>query len=212
MKKKIVYLMLFALTASLLTACAPTAKTEYVFISRIEKKECYLCSDTGDDTIEELCTHANVGIINVNTFEMMELEIIRYDEKGDPIMEATGTMRMCGSTLGEIRVTGMVDPDRGYASVNFAPEEATIDEKKIGQFLCQECLDEFASACHSGEKISPIAIVELKHRVLSPLLETTPCFVCGDYLVTVNYNEDGRIGVVTIYNPTRFQDNECAAG
>lgn len=113
---------------------------------------------------------------------------------------------MCGSTLGDIHVTGSVDPDCSFASVSFNPEGKTIDEKKIGQFLCQDCLDEFASSCYGAENIPPIAVVNFEHRYLAPLSERTPWFFRKDHLVTVNYHEDGRIGIVAVYNPPRFKE------
>ena len=136
------------------------------------------------------------------------LEINRYDGNGNQIMDATGAMHMCNRTLGEIQVTGMVDPDCSFASVNFDPDGKTIDEEKIGQFLCQDCLDDFATSCHGSESISPIAVVNFKHRYLAALNERTPWLMRKDYLVTVNYDEDGSIGVVAVYNPPRFQEND----
>ena len=48
------------------------------------------------------------------------------------------------------------------------------------------------------------------------LLFSVACFLTvhehlrKDYLVTVNYDEDGSIGVVAVYNPPRFQENDGA--
>ena len=48
------------------------------------------------------------------------------------------------------------------------------------------------------------------------LLFSVACFLTvhehlrKDYLVTVNYDEDGSIGVVAVYNPPRFQENDDA--
>lgn len=215
MKYKRFIIFLLALSTALMTACAQETEDKsketsksYKFTSQIQKEDCYLCSDSEDSPIAEFREHANVGIINVNTFEVMELEINRYDRNGNQIMEATGAMHMCNRTLGEIQVTGMVDPDCSFASVSFDPDGKTIDEEKLGQFLCQECLDEFGTSCHGSESISPIAVVNFKQRYLAALNERIPWFMRKDYLVTVNYDEDGSIGVVAVYNPPRFQEND----
>ena len=178
------------------------------YISTITQEECYVCGDTKDFSGFFYWGEDNVGIVNLNTFELLRLEINRYDRDGNQIMEATGAMHMCGSTLGDILVTGMVDPDCSFASVNFDPEGETIDEGKIGQFLCQDCLYEFASSCYGGESIPPIAVVSFEHRYLAPLNERSAWFSRKDYLVTVNYDEDGSIGVVAVYSPPRFQEGK----
>ena len=216
MKKKICYIVVCVLAFCTLCACAQSLGSEqqvteskrYEFDSKIEKGTCYLCSDNEDSPLAQFGNHANVGLVNLNTFDVMELEINRYDWDGNQIMEATGAMHMCGSTLGDIRVTGMVDPDCSFASVNFDPKDATVDEGKIGQFLCQDCLDEFASSCHGGEQIPPIAVVSFEHRYLAPLNEKSSWFYRKDHLVTVDFHEDGRIDVVAIYNPPRFREND----
>lgn len=213
MKCKRFIILLLVLSTALMTACAQETEDKpketsksYKFTSQIQKEDCYLCSDSEDSPIAEFREHANVGIINVNTFEVMELEINRYDRNGNQIMEATGAMHMCNRTLGEIQVTGMVDPDCSFASVNFDPSGETIDEEKIGQYLCQGCLDEFASSCYGGESIPPIAVVSFEHRYLAPLNDRSAWFFRKDYLVTVNFDEDGSIGIVAVYNPPRFRE------
>lgn len=216
MKKRICHVLMCILIFCALCACSQASgdkqevqqSKRYEFSSKIEKESCYLCSEIEESPLVEFGKHANVGIVNVNTFEAMELEINRYDWDGTQIMEATGAMQMCGRTLGDIRVSGMVDPDSSFSSVSFDPEGETIDEEKLGQFLCQDCLDEFASSCYGSENIPPIAVVSFEHRYLVALNERTPWFLRKDYLVTVNYDEDGSIGVVAVYNPPRFQDNE----
>ena len=213
MKKKIYCVTACILAFCAFCACSQTMEDKqdgqqskrYEFTSKIEKASCFLCSANEESPFAEFGKRANVGLVNINTFEVMELEINRYDLDGNQIMEATGTTRMCSSTLGDIRVIGMVDSDCGFASVNFDPKGETIDEEKIGSFLCQDCLDEFASSCYGGESIPPIAVVTFEHRYLVPLNKRSSWFYREDHLVTVNFNENGSIGLVAVYNPPRFR-------
>ena len=215
MRKKIGYVAICVLAFCTLCACARSSAGEqqvteskrYEFTSKIEKGACYLCSDNEDSPLTQFGNHANVGLVNLNTFDVMELAINRYDWDGNQIMEATGAMHTCGSTLGDIRVTGMVDPDCGFASVNFDPEDATINEGKIGQFLCQDCLNEFASSCYGGEYIPPIAVVSFEYRYLLPLNERSSWAYRKDHLVTADFDENGSIGIVAVYNPPRFRED-----
>ena len=109
MKKSICHLLICILVLCTLCACSQASEDkqngqqskQYEFTSQIEKESCFLCSENEESPLAEFGKHANVGIVNVNTFEVMELEINRYDWDGNQIMEATGAMHMCGSTLGD---------------------------------------------------------------------------------------------------------------
>ena len=57
------------------------------YVSTITGAECHICSDNGDYTVSAHWGEDNVGIVNLNTFEMMRLEINRYSERGELIEE-----------------------------------------------------------------------------------------------------------------------------
>ena len=118
--------------------------THAEFISKIAKESCYLCSDNAESELTRCFGHNNLGIVNVNTFDVVELEINRYDHSGNQILEAAGAMRMGLVDIGGISFACRSDPDRSFASASFTHEGEEIDGQKISNFLCQECLDAFA--------------------------------------------------------------------
>ena len=65
------------------------------FVSAIEKGQCFVC---GSGNEYSFWGEDNIAILNLNTFEMYRLEINRYDEKGEQILEKSGVM-----TTGDIR-------------------------------------------------------------------------------------------------------------
>ncbi len=83
--KKILYTSVVLMI--LLTACSvpvqPPKKYEHIdYVSTITDAECYVCGDGGDYTVSAYWGEDNVGIMNLNTFELLRLEINRYDELG----------------------------------------------------------------------------------------------------------------------------------
>lgn len=85
------------------------------YTSQVAKENCYLCSENPESELSRYFGHKNLGIVNVNTFDVVELEINRYDHTGNQIMEATGCMTMGIVDIGGISVSCRTDPDRSLA-------------------------------------------------------------------------------------------------
>lgn len=49
------------------------------FTSLIEKEDCYLCGDRPNQEISSYLGQDNVGLVNMNTFDVLLVEINRYD-------------------------------------------------------------------------------------------------------------------------------------
>lgn len=181
--------------------------THAEFVSQIAKEGCYLCGNNPESELTMYWGHNNLGIVNVNSFDVVELEINRYDNKGNQIMEATGAMKMGLVDIGGIRFSCRSDPDRSLASASFKHEGEEIDEQKISSFLCQECLEAFTEQYVIEDVISPIAIVNFSDRTLTPLRITCTGFAHADYLAHIDFEEDGSIDMYFVYSPPRFQDD-----
>lgn len=52
------------------------------YISAITREDCYVCSDAKDFSGFLYWGEDNVGIVNLNSFELLRLEINRYDNQG----------------------------------------------------------------------------------------------------------------------------------
>ena len=221
MKKQIAILLS---TVLLITICAcsadPTSKNEskqsaaikrtYThaeYVSQTTKESCYLCSDNPQSKLTMYFGHNNLGIVNVNSFDVVELEINRYDHSGNQIMEATGAMKMGLVDIGGITMSCRSDPDRSFASASFTHESEKIDGNKISNFLCQECLDAFTEKYILEDVISPIAIVNFSDRTLTPLQITCTGFAHADYLAHIDFEENGSIDMYFVYSPPRFQED-----
>ena len=152
-----------------------------------------MCSDNAESELTKLFGHKNLGIVNVNTFDVVELEINRHDHSGNQIMEATGTMKMGLVDIGGIVFSCRCDPDRNFASASFTHMGEEIDGDKIATFLCQECLDNFTKEYILEDVISPIVIVDFSDGSLTPLQRIITAFAHSDYLAHLGFEEDGSV-------------------
>lgn len=192
----------------LLTACAAPdtsepESTEYVhtpYVSTITSSECFICSD------EQYCLYwgeDNVGILNLNTFELLRVEINRY-ENGVPVESPAGVLQTSGMTCGKSTVHATTDSDRGYSHVQIQGELQPIDAAAIQSHLCQACLDKI-NGMHFGNAPMEYAIVNFTDKTIRPLVEHTTFFGSGNYAVDCEFKDGGEVDLLVFYCPPRFK-------
>lgn len=181
--------------------------THAEYTSQVAKENCYLCSENPESELSRYFGHKNLGIVNVNTFDVVELEINRYDHTGNQIMEATGCMTMGIVDIGGISVSCRTDPDRSLASASFTVNDEEIEGDKISKFMCQECLDNFTKEYILEDEVYPIAIIDFSDRTLSPLQTKITGLGHADYLAHFDFEEDGSVDMYFVYSPPRFQED-----
>lgn len=208
MKKRLLMLLLSAL---LLTACAmeqtgrgDTEEADYT--SAIEQKDCRLCGDAAESGVGEYRGQDNVGLINMNTFDVGCIEINRYGWDGQLIEEATGIFTSRGFALGETQVHTWTDVDRGYSHVDVTPSGDGIDTEAISALLCEDCLDAFTGHAAFEEETAEVAVISFESMELRPLEPSWPWFGMDNYLVDCTFKDDGGIDLYIVYRPIRYHE------
>lgn len=198
----------------LLCGCGQQAKTEEehdwqaeaeaASVYCVDKEDCFLCgTDTG------YFGQNNVGIVSLNSFSVMPVEINRYDHNGQLIEENTGAMQMRNFQNGDSGMTASVilEPDRGIAHVSISPKgDAVLDLSSASAHLCPDCLEDLALQLHGN--VSGVGVVNFSTRRLYALQESVTSFGAGDYYIHCDRDaERGEIDILVTYSPLRF-DNE----
>ena len=119
-------------------------KYEHIsYISAITQDECYVCGDVKTFAGSFYWGQDNLGIVNLNTFELLRLEIKRYNDHGNLIAEPAGFMSSGGMAKDDAgsSVHAFCFPDNGYADVQLSVVQYAIDRNAIQNCLCQTCLD-----------------------------------------------------------------------
>lgn len=168
------------------------------YVSELAQEACFLCSGQGPYWGED-----NIGIINLNSFEFVRLEINRYDGK-QLIEEPAGYMQSGGLTDEDSYVHSMTDSDRGYAHVQITGTQKPIEPAAIQSQLCQGCLDAVNDACIWGAP-SEYGVVSFADHVIRPLVKEIPWFTFGNYGIECDYKDNGEINLLVVYCPPRFE-------
>ena len=176
------------------------------YVSNITEAECYVCSDIGGYTVSAYWGEDNVGIVNLNTFEMMRLEINRYDEHGELIEEPAGYMSSVGLNDKEAATYAhaYVFPDRAYASVQITGVRYAIDREMIQSRLCQKCLDSINDLWFTDQPPAEYAAISFEDRTIQPLLNAHPWFAAGNFGVDCEFKDNGAIDLLIHYCSNRY--------
>ena len=180
----------------------PTEHTHVDYVSALQG-ECFLCGNCSDPIASLYWGEDNVGIINLNTFELLRLEINRYNEYGQTLEEAAGYMQSSHLSGKGSSVHAYTFPDNGYAHVQITGLQHTIDRATIQERLCQECLNAFSELVIPGKEPAAYAIVNFADRSIHPLMSCYPQFLTKNYEVICEFKDNSSINLEVYYSPTR---------
>lgn len=172
------------------------------YISSITSKDCFVCGENGLYWGED-----NVGIINLNTFEMLYIPINRYGDNGELIEEPAGVM-MSGGLMDQetgTYVHANVFPDNAYACVDLTGVRYAVDRDSVQSHLCQSCLDSINSMWFTTQPPAEFAIVSFEKNTIQPLLNAHTWFTAGNYGIDCEFKEDGAIELLIHYAPFRYE-------
>lgn len=201
--------ILFLLTLSLcLTACGTKPSTEpqpEQAVSTVSKEHCFLCGDGAKDL--PYWGQNNVGIISLNTFEIMPITLNPYDMQGAPIEKSAGYISNCGfqSEQGGFSVAMFADTDRGLAGGTMKlREDAALDTEKAAARLCQTCLDSVLPI-HTDQCFGA-GLIHFTEREIDLFQETVTGQYFHDFYIHCNWNEEtpGAASIQVFYCPQRW--------
>ena len=179
-----------------------TANYEHIdYVSAIQQEDCYLCGDGADPLTAAYWGQDNVGILNLNTFEVLRLEINRYDDHGELITTQAGVMQSAGIQ----NVHAYVHPDRGYANVQISSVEYDTERDSVQNRLCQNCLDTLNGEWYGDEPPTEFAVVNFADKTVEAMMPSKTGFGSGNYYVDCEYNDDGKIDLLIFHCPPRYQ-------
>lgn len=177
-------------------------ETEYEhidFISTITSATCFVCSENGPYWGED-----NVGIVDLNTFDLLYVPINRY---GELIEEPAGVMQISSMMDQETEryVHATIFPDNAYACVELSGVKYAIDSELVQSNLCQECLDSINSLWFATQPPAEYAVISFEDRTIQPLLNAYPWFASGNFGIDCEFKDDGAIDLLIHYAPYRYK-------
>ena len=177
-------------------------QTEYEhidYVSAIAQEECYVCGEVKDFAGAAYWGEDNVGIVNLNTFELLRLEINRYDEYGQQMEQPAGVLFSSGMSDKESYVHAYCFPDNAYAQVQLFGVQYSIDRESVQSCLCQTCLDGINNLWFTDQPPAEYAVVSFGNRTIQPLLNAYSWFSAGNFGIGCKFQEDGKIDLLIHY-------------
>ena len=181
----------------------PTEHTHVDYVSVLQG-ECFLCGDGSDPITSHYWGEDNVGIINLNTFELLRLEINRYNDHGQLLEEVAGYMQSGHLSGEDSYVHAFSFPDNGYAHVQITGLQYAIDRASVQEHLCQECLDAFNELDIPVKAPAEYAIVSFAERTIHPLMSCYTQLSIRNYNIDCEFMDNGSINLVVYYAPIRY--------
>ena len=181
------------------------ANSEYTrieFTTSINEQDCFICGDDRDPLMAHYWKEDNIGILNLNTFDVMYISINRYDINGEQITEPAGVLESSWKICDTSNLHAWTDPDRGYSHIDIPNVTWKIDKSKIQHKLCQNCVKQVNDACIWG-KPTEYAVVSFRDKKIRPITESEPWFVFENYCVDSEI-EGERINLKVYFRLYRY--------
>lgn len=178
------------------------------YISNIAAEECYVCGKNCDTLASAYWGEDNVGLINLNNFDLLYLGINRYGDGGKLVQEPAGVMLSCSLADQEADsyAYAYVFPDNAYASLQITGVQYAVDRDSVQNRLCQACLDSINDLWFTDQPPAEYAIISFEDRTIRPLLNSRPWFASGNYGVDCEFKDDGAIDLLIHYGPNRYEE------
>ena len=172
------------------------------YVSTITPGDCFVCSKQGPYWGQD-----NVGLINLNNFDLLHLPINRYGDHGELAEEPAGVMLSCGimDEEADTYAHAYVFPDNAYATLQITGVQYDIDRDLIQDKLCQTCLDSINSLWFTTQPPAEYAVISFEDRTIQPLLNAHPWFAAGNFGVDCDFKDDGAIDLLVHYAPNRYK-------
>ena len=180
------------------------------YVSAITKDACFLCGDQSGTIGLETWKPNNIGILDLNTFEIHYVVINRYEDGGKLATTASGVFSMGGMTTTSGNVKTALDSDNGYAHITITGVQYEVDREVVESRLCQDCLDVLNTKIRHSGAPAEFAVVNYLERTICPLVPGTISFGFGDFLIDCQFKDHGEIRLLAAYLPFRYETEEVA--
>ena len=203
-------MLVFLIVAANISAAREQEPEEYEhidFISTITQDDCFVCGNSTKDPMSLHWGEDNVGIVNLNTFEVLRLEINRYGDHGELIEEAAGYMQTNSliDKENESYAHAYTFPDNAYANVHLTGVQYAIDRDSIQGRLCQSCLDSINEMWFDEDPPAEYGVLSFEDRTIRPLITNTIGFGMGKFHVDCDFEDNGRIDLLIFHCPNRYK-------
>ena len=173
-------------------------------------KNCFLCGTNERSLLSYYKGQKNIGIINLHTGDLSFVEINRYDDTGTYNMHASDSMTITTNSFDDGFTTSVTpNTKRGYANVSVSFKEQHIDDKRMRQYFCSDCIKDIMKK-NWGDDPYSVGVIDFATLEVRFLEESVKAFLFGDYYISCSYQKkpfnSGRVKaeLLVFYCPERY--------
>lgn len=181
----------------------------------VPKEECFLCGGGLDHVYWECLGQNNVGLISLNSFDLLPVEINRYDSNGEIIGENVGYTKVQRYSVQDdgFSVYMTVSPDRGVGEAIIAlNDDKELKLEKTAHYLCTDHFRELTTKLRDDSY--GLGIIDLYGAKIYPMNDNIISFLAGDYYIYCDQKTDNRskenqdMKIIIAFTPPRYDLNE----
>lgn len=201
----IIGILLALFIIAILDEMKDSEPTTYGHINYIStsKAKCYLCNSSNNLAITNHWGESNIGIINLNTLELLHLEINRYNAQGRLLEEVAGYMQTSHLLIEDSSVHVYVFPDSGYAHVQISGAQYKHYSELLRKNLCPSCLMTINNLNCSNAEYLEYGIISFVDRMIYPLTQDSTHLTVDSYNISCDFKENGFINLSIVLCSTQ---------
>ena len=168
-----------------------------------EKSRCWMCGNDARSLMGLYRGKDDLGVIYVNYWYVMPMEIRNLDEKGEPMPAQGMSTGMTTTSQGECSFETEKNPNRGISQVVVnGGEKSVFDIRKVQKHLCQQCLNKLLKVMemYGNPKENPkpqdLCLVDFQTMELYSLQNDRSSYFIRDYYVQIEGGADKKITAV----------------
>lgn len=193
-KKKIAILS----TIIIMTLCV----SPLCMVNGKENEEaCYLCGEAEQSMMSLYSKYDTIGVIDLQTWNVLDLRLKTYDEDGNEILENSGNDTVFGNTNAIQYVIDSI-PARGVAEAEFTFRENGINTELLQNHLCQTCHEKVMETVNTDKETVPLCVVDFETKEVYSLQMQKGSYFIRDYRIKVE-REESEVYMQAYYLPKR---------
>lgn len=176
-------------------------------------EDCLVCGEGKGTALPLYWGQKNLGILNLNSFDLAPVTINRYDDFGKLIEEAEqgSSTHITNTGEGGFFLSVTADTNRGYAHGHLSfDKNKALDMEKTASHLCSDCLNQMMEHCWSDVPFC-MGVIDFSTGEIRLFEEKITAFTFGNYYISCDSRDmdEGdlrEIDLLIFYCPERYQD------
>lgn len=173
------------------------------------QQDCYYCGINKNSTLNDYADTDSIGMINLNTWEITDIEINSLKKKNSSGRITTELqVNKDGSNITLVTLS-----ERGLCDINInLKKDSELDVEKMSKILCDNCINKILSldselgTLTETYKTPDYAIIDFKTNEIHSINKIHILYFIRDYCVNISYKEN-RIRVFIVYAPLQNNKN-----